>query len=65
MMDALTDLWIRIIRRALRSIRVDFATWWEGMCYNRAPLLSVRHFEEFMVPRYRRATGVLREYGVT
>lgn len=64
MMDTLTDLWIRIARRALRSVRVDFATWWEDMCYSRGPLLSVRHFEEFMVPRYKRVTNVLREHGV-
>ena len=65
MMDTLVDLWIKLIRRALHSVKVDFAHWWEDMCYNRGPLLSVRHFEEFMVPRYKRVTSVLREYGVT
>jgi len=64
MMDTLTDLWINVIRRALRSVKVDFATWWEDMCYNRGSLLSVRHFEEFMVPRYNKVTDVLKEYGV-
>jgi len=64
MMDALTELWIEIIRRALRSVRVDFSTWWEDMCYNRGPLLSVRHFEELMVPRYRKVTQVLKDHGV-
>jgi hypothetical protein len=34
------------------------------MCYNRGPLLGVRHFEEFMVPRYRKVVNVLEEYGV-
>jgi uroporphyrinogen decarboxylase len=65
MMDTLVNLWISVIHRALRSIRVDFATWWEDMCYNRGPLISVRHFEEFMVPRYKKVTDVLKEYGVT
>lgn len=64
MMDTLTELWIKIIRRALRSVRVDFSSWWEDMCYNRGPLLSVRHFKEFMVPRYKKVTDVLKEYGV-
>jgi len=64
MMDALTELWIEIIRRALRSIRVDFSTWWEDMCYSRGPLLSVRHFQELMVPRYRKVTQVLKDHGV-
>lgn len=64
MMDALVELWISLIRRTLRDVRVDFATWWEDMCYSRGPLISVRLFEEFMVPRYRRVTNVLKEYGV-
>jgi len=64
MMDTLTDLWIKIIRRALRAVKVDFATWWEDMCYSKGPLLSVHHFEEFMVPRYKKVTDVLKEYGV-
>jgi len=65
MMDTLVDLWISIIRKALRDVKVDFASWWEDMCYSRGPLLSVNHFEEFMVPRYRKVTEVLKEYGVT
>ncbi len=64
MMDTLTNLWIKIIRRSLRSVEVDFATWWEDMCYNRGSLLSVRHFEEFMVPRYKRVADILKEFGV-
>lgn len=64
MMDTLVDLWISILQRALRTIKVDFALWWEDMCYNRGPLLSVRHFEEFMVPRYKKVTDLLKEYGV-
>lgn len=64
MMDTLTELWIKIIDRALRLVKVDFATWWEDMCYNMGPLLSVAHFEEFMVPRYKRVTDRLKEHGV-
>ena len=64
MMDTWIDLWIKVIRKALSSVEVDYATWWEDMCYCGGPLLSVRHFEEFMVPRYKRVTVVLKEYGV-
>lgn len=64
MMDTLTDLWINIIRRALRQVKVDFSTWWEDMCYNLGPMISVRHFEEIMVPRYEKVTKVLKECGV-
>jgi len=65
MMDTLVDLWITLIHRTLRKVKVDFATWWEDMCYSKGPLLSVRHFEEFMVPRYKKVTDVLKDYGVT
>ncbi|MCI4438606.1 hypothetical protein JHC27_01955 [archaeon] len=64
MMNTLVNLWIKLIRRALKNVKVDFATWWEDMCYNRGPLLSVKLFEEFMVPRYKKVTDVLKEYGV-
>jgi len=64
MMDALTNLWLRLIPRALRGVKVDLATWWEDMCYNRGPLLSVELFEEFMVPRYKKVTDLLKDYGV-
>ncbi len=65
MMDTVVDLWITLIRKTLRKVKVDFVTWWEDMCYSKGPLLSVRHFEEFMVPRYKKVTDVLKEYGVT
>ena len=41
MMDTLVNLWIKIIRRALRKVRVDFVAWWEDMCYIKGPLISV------------------------
>jgi len=64
MMQTLTDLWLNVAEKALRDVKVDFATWWEDMCYNRGPLISVRHFEEFMVPKYKQVTDFLKEHGV-
>jgi uroporphyrinogen decarboxylase len=64
MMDTLTNLWVKVLSRALRGLRVDYAWWWEDMCYNRGPLLSVKLFEEFMVPRYRKVTELLADHGV-
>lgn len=65
MMQTLTDLWLKVAGKALRDVNVDFASWWEDMCYNRGPLISVRHFQEFMVPKYKQVTGFLKEHGVT
>lgn len=64
MMDALTELWIKILQKALKLVSVDFSSWWEDMCYNMGPLISVAHFEEFMVPRYKKVTKFLRAHGV-
>jgi len=64
MMDTFVDLWIKLIRRGLRTLKVDFASWWEDMCYVRGPLISVRLFEEFMVPRYKKVVDALKEHGV-
>jgi uroporphyrinogen-III decarboxylase len=64
MMDTLVNLWVKVVRKALRSVQVDFTNWWEDMCYSRGPLLGIRHFEEFMVPRYKKVTDVLAEHGV-
>lgn len=64
-MDTLVELWIGLIRKVLKDVKVDCATRWEDMCYNMGPMISPRIFEEFMVPRYRKVTNTLREYGVT
>jgi len=42
----------------------DACLFWEDMAYNAGPLLSPAHFERFILPRYRRLTGLLRKHGV-
>jgi uroporphyrinogen decarboxylase len=37
---------------------------WEDMCYNAGPLLSPRHFEQYLVPHYRRIADLLHKHGV-
>lgn len=64
MMDTLTNLWMKIVEKALHRVQVDCSTWWEDMCYSHGPLISPRHFMEFMVPRYRKVTSLLKEHGV-
>ncbi len=64
MMDYLGDFYIRVLNRALNEVEVDFAMFWEDMCYKSGPLLSPRMFREFMLPNYQKVTGFLREHGV-
>jgi len=49
----------------VREVELDFASWWEDMCFNKGPLISPRMFDEFMVPRYKKITDFLKQHGVT
>ena len=66
MLDFRTEMVLKAIEKAVREVRprIDYAHWWEDMCYNKGPLISPRLFEEFMVPRYKRITSFLREHGI-
>jgi uroporphyrinogen decarboxylase len=44
--------------------RFDALAMWEDMCYNAGPLLSPRHFKEYLVPQYKRITELARRNGV-
>jgi uroporphyrinogen decarboxylase len=65
MMETLCECMYRTAENAIErlGIRIDFASIWEDMAYNAGPLISPRQFEEFMVPRYKRVTGLLGRHG--
>ena len=44
--------------------RFDVCAIWEDMAYNRGPLLSPKHFKQYLVPHYRRITDLLHKHGV-
>lgn len=64
MMEHLTEMTLYLMEKTLPDLDVDMAWWWEDMCYNHGPLISPRIFRELMVPRYKRITAALREYGI-
>ena len=64
MMEHLTELTLHVLRRALRDLQLDFADFWEDMCFNSGPMISPRLFRRFMVPRYQKITSLLRSHGV-
>jgi hypothetical protein len=37
---------------------------WEDMAYNAGPLISPRHFEQYLVPQYKRITDLLHKHDV-
>ncbi len=64
MMEHLTELTLVVIDRAVRELDLDYATFWEDMCFNKGPIISPAMFRRWMTPRYRRITDFLREHGV-
>jgi len=64
MMEHITNLVVRVIERPLREVQVDFAAFWEDMCFNKGPIISPRMFKQMMVPRYKRITDLLKRHGV-
>ena len=64
MMDYLADLFVKVLRRAVEEVDIDFAMFWEDMCYKSGPLISPAMFREFMLQPYKKVTGFLREHGI-
>lgn len=58
------DLYIQLIRRLTRLVRVDSILIWEDMCYKNGPLISPEHFRTFMLTPYRKLIKVARECNV-
>ena len=64
MMEQMLYLEIEVIKRTLKDIKVQQATFWEDMCYKAGPLISPAMVRKFMLPRYRKITDLLHSYGV-
>ena len=65
MMDHLLAIYIAAVERLIADgVQVDISGWWEDMCYNTGPLISPGMFADFMVPRYKQVTDLLRQHGV-
>ncbi|KXA93122.1 hypothetical protein AKJ64_01430, partial [candidate division MSBL1 archaeon SCGC-AAA259E17] len=69
-METLEENMFKVISHTLEKldehgVQLDFSAWWEDMCFNKGPLLSPKMFEEFMVPKYKRITELLEDYGIS
>jgi hypothetical protein len=60
----LTDFNLDILARVARTCVPAFATIAEDMSYNHGPMISRRHFDEFLAPYYRRLVPRLQELGI-
>jgi hypothetical protein len=64
-METITDFVIETVTPALAQIGdIDFARFWEDMCYKNGPLISPRLVREFMLPHYKRMTAALHAHGI-
>lgn len=59
----LTDFNLAIIARVAETCPPTFATIAENMSCNHGPMISERHFEEFIAPYYRQIVPRLQELG--
>lgn len=64
MVEYLGELFVRVLHRAVEQVDIDFAMFWEDMCYKSGPLLSPHMFREFLLPQYKKVTTFLMEHGV-
>lgn len=65
MVETLADCIIGTLTRILETGgHFDACGMWEDMAYNAGPLMSVRHFKQYLVPHYRRIADLLHRYGV-
>jgi hypothetical protein len=65
MVTTLADCTIGTLTRILETGgHFDACGMWEDMAYKAGPLLSPRHFKQYLVPHYRRIIDLLRKYGV-
>ncbi len=64
MMDTLCEMEVVCITRALKDIRADGAMFWEDMAFKSGSLISPKMFRQFMMPRYKVITELLRTKGI-
>jgi len=64
MMEHMCYMETECIRKAAKDLKIDFALFWEDMCFRSGPLISPDMVRKFMLPRYKRVTDVLRSNGI-
>ncbi len=65
MVTTLADCIIGALSRVLETgAQFDGCGMWEDMCYNAGPLMNPKHFNQYLVPHYRRISDLLSRHGV-
>jgi hypothetical protein len=63
--DTVGTLCLRGVEETLQRVdALDFAHFWEDICYNHGPLVNPKFFAGKIVPWYRKITAVLNAHGI-
>jgi len=60
----LCNLWIDLYDQILQQTSVDLGLIWEDMSYKNGPLISPAMFKKFLLPFYKKLTGLFRDHNV-
>ncbi|MHA1331655.1 MAG: uroporphyrinogen decarboxylase family protein [Candidatus Hodarchaeales archaeon] len=63
-MDHLTSLWLTVFEKVVKIVQVDEIHIWEDMCGKQGPLISPKHWDEFMGPNYKRIKKFANEHNI-
>lgn len=63
--DTLCDLCYQVTKRILSfNVALDFAHFWEDICFKNGPLVIPSVFEKVIAPHYKKTTDLLHKHGV-
>lgn len=63
--DTLCNLCYQVAERILSfDIKIDYAHFWEDICFKNGPLVIPSVFEEVIAPHYKKTTDLLHKHGV-
>lgn len=63
--STIADIRYRQVKYLLENgLQLDFAHFWEDICFKNGPLVTPSFFHDVIGPHYKRITDVLHQYGV-
>lgn len=63
-MEHMTSLYLTVFHQVVKEVQVDVIHIWEDMCGRQGPLISPKHWDEFMGPNYRRIRKFAEQHGI-
>lgn len=63
MVEHTANFILKVIDKAVREVKFDYAMIWEDIAFNKGPMVSPAMFRRFTAPGYKRITDLLRQHG--